>query len=510
MSTEDRDSGPARLEGGAVMISVIIPAFNEETFIPLCLDSLKRQSFSGTFEIIVVDNASTDRTADVARNAGVRVVSEPHQGITWARQKGLEAARGGIIAFVDADSRVGPRWLERIWNDLTADPDAVAVGGQVFYDKGKGFVGNFPHWFAPLVMRAESLLCRILRKPTGFWGANFAVRRSALVAAGGFNRTVDFHGEDAELAVRLGKLGRIRFDAANVVRTSPRRYEGRGALRKIWVQLSASARFLAAGGRRESGENARALRPRRVPALGLAWCAFVGLSAVAVYLAVAPSAQIYGAVFARGAQRYEKVVALSFDDGPNEPYTSEILAILKENGIKATFFVIGANAAAYPETVARIARDGHILANHTYTHTYFLPLEGFGPIRREVDRTEEIIYGLTGLRTGLFRPPHGLRTPWYISDLKTLNYRVVTWTTMTDDYSPRTTPEEIVKRIVARARPGDIIDLHDGRDTVHGVDRSNTVTALPAIIRSLKKEGYAFETVPELLHVPAYKGGSVD
>lgn len=509
MPEGDRTDGLDRRAKGAVQISVVIPARDEEKLLPLCLESLKRQSFRGTYEIIVVDNNSRDRTADVARAAGAQVVLEPHRGITWARQRGLEAARGEIIACTDADSTVGPRWLETIWNALARDPGAVAIGGQVYYDKGKGFGGNLPRWFGPLVFSAERLLCRVAGKPGGFWGANFAARRSALIEAGGFNRAIDFHGEDAELAARLRPLGRILFDSGNAVRTSPRRYEGGGALRTAWRQLSASAPLVVAGKAGGSGRARGVVRPRRIPVTGLALGAILlGLASMAVYFAVNPASQVFGAVAARGAQRQEKVVALSFDDGPDEPYTSEILAILGENRIKATFFVIGANAEAYPETVGKIARAGHVLANHTYRHSYLLPFQSAGPVRDEVDRTEDIIFGLTGLRTCLFRPPHGLRTPWYIHSVKDLHYRVVTWTDMTNDYSPGTKPEEIVRRIVARAHPGDIIDLHDGRDTIHGVDRSNTVKALPAIIDGLKKRGYSFETVPELLHVPAYKGES--
>ena len=152
-----------------------------------------------------------------------------------------------------------------------------------------------------------------------------------------------------------------------------------------------------------------------------------------------------------------------------------------------------------------IVRAGHVIGNHTYRHTYRLPFEGFVAIRKEIDLTEETIFRLTGLRTDLFRPPHGLRTPWFIKDVKELNYKVITWTDMTNDYDGRTTPAEIVSRIVAKARPGGIIDLHDGKDTHHGVDRSNTVKALPEILARLKSQGYKFVTVSDLLHIAPYK-----
>jgi chitin deacetylase len=231
----------------------------------------------------------------------------------------------------------------------------------------------------------------------------------------------------------------------------------------------------------------------------------LGLTAGAAYMAVNPSSQVYGKVYVKGFPGEEKAIALSFDDGPNEPYTSEVLKILDENGVKATFFLIGENAEFYSETVKRIVRAGHIIGNHTYSHTYRLPFEGFAAIRKEIDQTEEVLYRLTGLRTDLFRPPHGLRTPWFIKDVKELNYKVITWTDMTNDYNGKTLPEDIVRRILSKAKPGGIIDLHDGKDTVHGVDRSNTVKALPIIIARLKEEGYTFVTLPDLLRIAPYK-----
>jgi len=492
-------------DGGSVKISVIIPSLNEEKYLPPCLEGLNRQSFKGPYEIIVVDNGSRDRTADVARKMGAKVVFEPHTGITWARQKGLEAASGEIVAFVDADSRAGRDWLERIWTALERDPAAVAVSGNVIYERGRGFRGNLPHWFGPVIFSADRTLRRVTRKQGSLWGANFAVRRSALVASGGFNKNILFHGEDWELSLRLRRLGPILFDQECIVRTSPRRFERKGVARTLWQQFSASFRMAFSDGGGAAVKRPRRDSSRRAFVTVLILLVVLGLSAGAAYLAVNPSAQLYGRVYTGGLRKGEKVIALSFDDGPNEPYTSQVLRILDENGVKATFFLIGENAEFYPETVRKIARAGHIIGNHTFHHTYRLPLEGFDAIRREIDRTEETIFRLTGLRTDLFRPPHGLRTPWFINDIKGLNYKVITWTDMTNDYNANLMPEEIVRRIVANAHPGGIIDLHDGKNTVHGVDRSNTVRALPIIITRLKSEGYRFITLPDLLHIAPYK-----
>jgi peptidoglycan/xylan/chitin deacetylase (PgdA/CDA1 family) len=495
----------ARSAGESIRISVVVPARNEEQLLPSCLDSLKHQTFSLPYEVIVVDNASRDRTADVAREMGARVVTEPHPGITWARQKGLGAAQGDIVAYVDADSTVEPGWLERIWTAFCRDRRLSAVSGPVFYSQGRTWRGKLYRWTTGITLFGDKTLRFVCRKRGTLWGANFAVWKSALVAAGGFNKNLVFYGEDTEMSLRLRKVGRIHFDRKNTVQTSPRRFERGQVLATSWLILSTFIRLVVTDGRAACPER-RGKRPRRFVSVTVsAALLLVGFLGGLTYMAFSPSSQVYGQVYVGGPADREKLIALSFDDGPNEPYTSQVLKILDDNGIKATFFVTGKNAEVFPETVKEIVRRGHILGNHTYSHSYRVPFERFGGIREEVDRTEDIIFGLTGLRTDLFRPPHGLRTPWFIKDIKELNYKVVTWTDMTNDYDLKTSAEEIVRRIISKARPGGIIDLHDGKDLSHGIDRSNMVRALPVIIGRLKNEGYRFVTLPVLLRVAPYK-----
>lgn len=491
--------------GGSIKISVIIPARNEEELLPLCLDSLRRQTFSQPYEVIVVDNNSDDQTATVARDMGARVVFEPHLGITWARQKGLEAARGEIIACVDADSQVGLDWLERIWRVFERDRRVVAVSGMVRFDKGKSWRGNLHRWSTGMTLFGDRALRLIFAKQGTLWGANFAVRKSALIKAGGFNKNVSFHGEDTELSLRLRKLGRIIFDKHNVVDSSPRRFDRGGVLKTTWKIASSFIRFVVTDGRLPDQRSRPKSRSRKLHAVLASTIILLSVLTGASYLAFSPSSQLYGKIYAGAPNCREKVVALSFDDGPNEPTTSRVLKILDDYGIKATFFVIGENAETYPETIKKIVREGHIIGNHTYSHSYRLPFEGFRRVRENIIRTEDIIFNLTSLRTDLFRPPHGLRTPWFIKDAERLDYKVITWSDMTNDYSTKISPEEIVRAILRKARPGGIIDLHDGKDEFHGIDRGNMVRALPVIIESLRSEGYRFVTLPELLHVAAYK-----
>ncbi|MGA2362537.1 MAG: glycosyltransferase [Candidatus Aminicenantales bacterium] len=491
--------------GESVKISVVVPARNEEQLLPSCLESLKHQTFFLPYEIIVVDNGSRDRTADLAREMGARVVTEPHQGVTWARQKGLEASRSEVLAYVDADTRVPPDWLERLWDTLDRNPRAAAVSGGVSFSKGRNWQGNLHRWSNALTLFGDKALRLVCGKTGSLWGANFAVRRNALIKAGGFNRNIQFYGDDTELSLRLRKVGRVKFEKKIVVESSPRRFERGGSLRTAGMIAWTFIRLVVTDGRWAERRRPPKHFVRRGTVSILLILVLLCLLAGAAYLAFNPSAQTYGKVLTGGPKNGEKVIALTFDDGPNEPYTSEVLDILDHNGIKATFFVIGENAEAYPETIKEIVRDGHIVGNHTYSHSYRLPFEGIIGVKKDIDRTEKVIFGLTGLRTDLFRPPHGLRTPWFVKDLKELHYSVITWTDMTNDYNLKTPPDEIVRRIIAKARPGGIIDLHDGKDVIHGIDRSNTVKALPVIIAELKDEGYRFVTLPELLHIAPYK-----
>src|SRR5262249_49768880 len=123
----------------AMKLSVIVPAHNEEAYLAHCLQSVFRELWAsddkGPFEVIVVDNASTDRTTDVAaRFANVRVISEPRKGVTQARQRGLEEARGELLAYVDADTRMPPGWISKILDVFASSEAVVCVSGPYVYD----------------------------------------------------------------------------------------------------------------------------------------------------------------------------------------------------------------------------------------------------------------------------------------------------------------------------------------------------------------------------------------
>ena len=186
------------------------------------------------------------------------------------------------------------------------------------------------------------------------------------------------------------------------------------------------------------------------------------------------------------------MIALTFDDGPHPRYTPEILDILGEYGIAATFFTIGENAVYYPHIVTRCQNEGHEVANHTYSHKD-LSKDSFENICNEVCSTENIIYENLDSRTKLLRPPGGLYGKNVIKAAAELDYTLVLWTVDTRDWD-HTPPEKIAEDVLATISPGDIILMHDfiGRD-------SPTPDALRIMIPQLLAKGYKFVTVSELL-----------
>nr|WP_242054780.1 polysaccharide deacetylase family protein [Nostoc flagelliforme] len=189
----------------------------------------------------------------------------------------------------------------------------------------------------------------------------------------------------------------------------------------------------------------------------------------------------------------EKVIALTFDDGPWPQTTEQVLNILKSNNIKGTFFVVGQNLKNYPELGRQIVAQGHVIANHTWHHWY----HSFNPQAAafEIDRTTDLIYQVTGVKTNLFRPPGGILHNGLSAYAKGQKYAVVMWSADSTDYKLPTVPK-LINNVIKDSKPGGIVLMHDG-----GGNRSRTVQALPEIISNLKKQGYRFVTIPELLEM---------
>jgi peptidoglycan-N-acetylglucosamine deacetylase len=487
------------------MISIVIPALNEEKLLPNCLKSLRNQEYRGDFEIIVVDNGSTDSTADIARNFGARVIrADKEKSVFYARQAGADEARGDIIAQADADSIYPKDWLKKIAERLASHPEAVAVAGRFFY-----FERFIWSWFELMFRHlANMLTSAFLSRPLIISGATFAFRRRAFVSLGGY-RGLHYYADQYGIASRLKQLGKILYDKDLRILTSARsvRKPSLVLLLAVFINFYRWGIYLI-----NSHINAPNIDSIIVPlrrwAIRLAPVPVLIITLMA-YGYFIPASPVFGKVYYK-VRSAEKVVALTFDDGPNEPYTSQILDILRDYDIKATFFLIGSNVELYPETAKRILDEGHVIGNHSYSHNPIHALTEYGS--RDLQRAQEVIFNITGVMPHLYRPPHGRKSPWELQSVKENQLIEVTWSASANDqhvvaYFGKPTPETFAREIVHTTKPGEIILLHDGFGTEHDPvksDRSLTVEALPLIIEQLQAEGYKIVTVPELLNVPAY------
>ena len=199
-------------------VSVVIPAFNEERYIRTALESLARQTYRN-FEVLIVDNNSTDNTAKIALEYGATVLFEERVGVGFARHRGFLEARGAIIASTDADTTVPPQWLERIMEEFNHDSHLVGFGGLYDLDSGPWTARFSITYIMPYLWH----LAKFFDHGWSLPGSNFAVRKTAFLRIGGFNEYLRL-GEDADLTLRLGRVGTIKFDRAFRVCTSGRRY----------------------------------------------------------------------------------------------------------------------------------------------------------------------------------------------------------------------------------------------------------------------------------------------
>lgn len=217
-----------------------------------------------------------------------------------------------------------------------------------------------------------------------------------------------------------------------------------------------------------------------------------------------PQNQFFGTTVASGpADR--KVVALTYDDGPNPPYTDRILDELKDLDVKATFFVVGRAAHAHPREVRRIVNEGHAIGNHTWDHPHLL-VQSPQQMHEELAKTDEAIFAETGVRTRLMRPPFGARDFAVIDQARKDGYSVVMWSVPLPKDWEQPGDMTIAKRVLAHARDGSIIVLHDGNrgmactaKTKKLCDRSQDVGATRMIVTALRAQGYRFVTIPELM-----------
>lgn len=200
------------------IFSVVIPAFNEEKFIAKTLESVLGQNFKN-FELIVVNNNSTDKTAEIAKKFGVILLSEKNQGVAFARQKGFLNAKGEIIASTDADTILPKNWLSKIFKEFEKDENLVAFGGSCNFYSGPISAKLASKFLLPFFLFLDKFF-------SGGWnlmGCNMAIKKEAFSKIGGFNTNLKLN-EDIEISSRLRKIGKVILDPNFKVKISGRRY----------------------------------------------------------------------------------------------------------------------------------------------------------------------------------------------------------------------------------------------------------------------------------------------
>jgi len=229
--------------------------------------------------------------------------------------------------------------------------------------------------------------------------------------------------------------------------------------------------------------------------------ALIGLTAaaaasVAGYQSASSTAQWFGPTFACGI-RGSKQIALTYDDGPNDPHTQKLLEVLAKHGVRATFFMIGRYVHQRPDIARAVAQAGHVIGNHTFTHPLLI-FESAARTRAQLVDCRQALRDTIGEHSNLFRPPFGGRRPATLRIARELGLQTVMWNVTGYDWNAP--PAAVIERKVARQmRGGDVILLHDGGHRALGADRAQTVIATDHLIRGYKDEGFEFVTVEEMM-----------
>jgi len=224
--------------------------------------------------------------------------------------------------------------------------------------------------------------------------------------------------------------------------------------------------------------------------------------ALAYWVFMSSYSQIFG-TFPWRVKTSKKVIALTFDDGPNEPYTSEILDYLNSKDVKATFFQVGKCVKRYPQTTKKIIEAGHVIGNHSLSHAFhnYLTHPAF---EDEIASNQQILKNVIGKSPALFRSPWLWRQPWLLKSLKKYNLSPVSGQFCSPLEPFQIDGKKIASSAIRIAKPGAIIIFHDGKESKGG-DRSETVKAVKIVVNRLIQDGYEFKTVDELLGIKAYQ-----
>lgn len=228
--------------------------------------------------------------------------------------------------------------------------------------------------------------------------------------------------------------------------------------------------------------------------------------AAAGYQSMSPTGQWYGRTFTgqrgtglngTGLARGGKQLALTYDDGPNDPHTLKLLEVLARHNVHATFFLIGRYVRERPDLVREIGRAGHAIGNHTFTHPLLI-FQSESEIRKQLSDCHTAISDAIGEHSNLFRPPFGGRRPAVLRIARELGLEPVMWNVTGYDWNAPPAAQ-IEAKVASQIRGGDVILLHDGGHKQMGADRSQTVIATHHLIARYQNEGYEFVSIPQMI-----------
>jgi peptidoglycan/xylan/chitin deacetylase (PgdA/CDA1 family) len=228
--------------------------------------------------------------------------------------------------------------------------------------------------------------------------------------------------------------------------------------------------------------------------------AAVAAASAAGYQSMAPTGQWYGRTLAR-LPGGGKQIALTYDDGPNDPHTLRLLEVLARHGVRATFFMVGRFVRQRPDIARAVAQAGHVIGNHTITHPLLI-FESASQTRIQLLECRAALTDAVGEHSNLFRPPFGGRRPATLRIARELGLQTIMWNVTGYDWTAPPA-SEIEKRVVRQMRGGDVVLLHDGGYRAMGADRSQTVIATDNLIRKYREQGYEFVMVGAVSHQPS-------
>jgi peptidoglycan-N-acetylglucosamine deacetylase len=232
-----------------------------------------------------------------------------------------------------------------------------------------------------------------------------------------------------------------------------------------------------------------------LPAL-IAIAATVAAASAAGYQTMAPTGRWYGSIFT-GCRRGTKDLALTYDDGPNDPHTLRLLDVLGKHNVRATFFMIGRYVRQRPDIVRAVAQAGHVIGNHTFTHPLLI-FKSAPETRDELVDCRKALTDAVGEHSNLFRPPFGGRRPATLRIARELGLETAMWNVTGYDWTAP--PASVIEsKVVSQLRGGDVILLHDGWHREMGGERSQTVIATDNLIRRYKDQGFEFVTVTAMM-----------